>query len=249
MFGSPLFVGIAVYTRRNTLRLNEASGDNSGTAGQSITSKAQSLVFIGESPVAGVGVSNYQQSLTAMTARSLAEQTGCSFHWKAIGKNGITLAQTIEELLPKLTNTQCDLLVILLGVNDVTSLNSLTRWHQGITELIKQIRAFSQAKILVYGVPPLHQFPALVKPLGLIAGFRAYLFDLVTSAHPFCGKEFSFRLFKSSLTSEQFAADGYHPSEQGCREMGELIAEQLLPLAVSKTNEKGKNIDLPNRNC
>jgi lysophospholipase L1-like esterase len=227
---SPILIILAIRTKKITLRLPEATGEPYGCCKPANSSVKQNLIFIGESPVAGVGVETYQQSIAAQAARHLSEMTETTVCWRAIGKNGITIEKTIDSLIPKVPEQTIDYLVVMLGVNDVTSLKSLKHWHQSISKLVSKIRRFTNAPILVYSCPPLAQFPALPKPLAIAAGTRAHLFDQVTQHHPLNNIEFKFSQFKANIVTTQFAADGYHPSEAGCIEMGKRIATDLMAL-------------------
>ncbi len=224
---SPFILILAIYTKNKTPRLPEAGGEPKGIIKLASPCAKVSLLFLGESPVAGVGVDSYNQSLAAESARSFSKIITGSVSWAAIGKNGITIEQSIDELLPKVSQQPIDFVIIMLGVNDVTSLKSLKHWHQSIDRLIINLKKLTKAKILFYGSPPLGQFPALPKTLALVAGSRAALFDLVTKNHPLNGVEYFFSPFRSIVSPEHFAEDGYHPSKLGCVALGKRVAEDL----------------------
>lgn len=233
---SPVLVLLAIRTKKQTLRLPEADGEPFGNLQSSSLLPSLNLLFLGESPVAGVGVKAYNHSLAAQSANTFSKLTRRSVFWRALGKNGITIDRTIDELVPQIQEQTIDYLVIMLGVNDVTSLSSLNHWNLSIERLISKLRELTNAKILFYGCPPLAQFPALPKPLAIVAGARATLFDQVTQSHHLNDSEFVFTPFKTSIISDQFAEDGYHPSAIGCVEMGKRVANDLFQLKDSEKN-------------
>jgi lysophospholipase L1-like esterase len=244
---SPLLFLLGLRTEKNTLRMPEAAGQNSGSVNIKTQSEVSpqknsclkdnpiNLVFIGESPVAGVGVTNYKNSITSHTAQHLSKLTARTVNWAALGKNGVTIQQSIDHLVPKLNDQVIDYLVVLLGVNDVTGLTSLSQWNSSISQLITSVRKYTNAPISIYGCPPLGQFPALPSPLALAAGSRATLLDCVTKHHSLNTVEFKFYPFENALLDNQFALDGYHPSEQGCDALGQLIAVNLNRIQTEAT--------------
>ncbi len=84
----PVILAQGIHTKRTTVRLPEASGERFGHSSQN-DSPALKLVVIGESTVAGVGVSHQQQGLAAQVAMALEQQLAKSVQWFAYGKNGI----------------------------------------------------------------------------------------------------------------------------------------------------------------
>jgi len=230
LLGSPLLIPIALRIKKLTPRLPEAEGNPFGLVNFSNSEITKRIVFLGESPVAGVGVKHYERSLTACTASSLSLALGCNIDWRAVGENGIDIKQTVARLLGKALESPIDYLVVVLGVNDVTKMRSFKNWHVQIEILIKQVRKQSNCQIIFYGCPPLGKFPALPKLLSLVAGYRASILDNISRTHPLNNKEFQFVVFESAVSKQLFATDGYHPSEKGCVEMGRKISADIMTL-------------------
>lgn len=232
---SPVLIPIALYTKKTTPRLPEASGNNFGQVTSSKSKEKKTLVFLGESPVAGVGVKYYEQSITANTAIQLSQTLDISIDWLAVGENGIDIQQTVDRLINKIDTNSIDYLVVILGVNDVTKINSFKNWALQISRLVDVIRDRSNCPIIIYGCPPLSQFPALPRLLAWVAGYRGWILDNVSKSHHLNNKEFHFIKFEPSVLPEHFALDGYHPSEEGCQEMGRQIAGDIIRLFSDKT--------------
>lgn len=210
----PLFWLQGRWVRSRTVRLLEAGGECSGViAAGGIT---KTLVVLGESPVAGVGVECYEESLAAQLARVLSACSGYGVKWHALGENGINLRDTRTRLVPRLAGLQPDLIIAVLGVNDSTGLTSRRRWRVELLALRSDIQRKTKAPVLFAAVPPLDSFTALPQPLRFWLGLRARLLDAdlrrVFRAQP--------NVFLSPplppLTGGQLAADGYHPSVAGC---------------------------------
>ena len=63
---SPVVIPLALYTRRTTVRLPEASGEPRGQWGKG--APATRLLVIGESTAAGVGTAHHRQGLASQLA-------------------------------------------------------------------------------------------------------------------------------------------------------------------------------------
>ena len=208
-------------TRARTPRLPEAQGECSGfIAGDGLT---RCLVVIGESPVAGVGVDCYENSLTAELARVYALRTGQPVKWHAIGENGINLRDTRARLMPRLAGLQPDIVIVALGVNDSTGLTARRRWRSELLALATDLQDRTATPIVFAGVPPLGSFSALPQPLRFWIGMRARILDadLRTTLQDRPKVLLSSPL--RPLTPAELADDGYHPSRAGCQAWADVL--------------------------
>lgn len=87
----PLLIAQGRRTRRITPRLPDAAGARNGCATGSSADRPLSLLTLGESPVAGVGVDKHEQAITGCLARALAQRLNRSVAWQAYGRNGATV--------------------------------------------------------------------------------------------------------------------------------------------------------------
>ena len=151
--------------RSNAPRLREASGDREGKTGQG---KPLSLLILGDSAAAGVGVETQQDALSGAIITEL--QGEFMLQSKLHAKTGDTtkqVYQAIQQLEPK----KYDVVVTSVGVNDVTKLISAKTWIKQQKQLFTQIQNHFQPKlIIVSGVPPMQHFPALPNPLAWLFG-------------------------------------------------------------------------------
>ena len=244
IFLSPLLLVQALITKKITPRLPEAEGHCNGLAPSTRDSdETLYLTFLGESTVAGVGVETHTQGLAANTAFHIAKMAPINVHWHAIGENGIRLEATVERLVSQIPERDNQIIIICLGVNDVTGMTSLPQWEQGFNLLLRRLSSLNPAGIVFNGIPPMHEFTALPQPLRFVLGKRAMLMQSVIENHP--ERNNSFVVFPSvSLTSkEDLARDGYHPSKMGYFKWSGVIAEQLLTssrLPISSLSLQGK---------
>lgn len=222
----PLLLAQGVWTRRTVPRIGEAAGPNFGTVQGN--GRSLNLVMVGESTVAGVCAKTYETSLAAWTAVSLHQQTGQTIHWQAIGQNGIRARATRLELLPKI-GQQPDLLFVGLGVNDVTHFSSRSQWQQELRGLFQDMTLrWGSVPIIMSGLPPMHQFPALPQPLRWYLGERAAIYDQL--AQHICADfiNVTYLPLPKLDMAAYFCEDQFHPSELGYEKWGEILATAVV---------------------
>jgi lysophospholipase L1-like esterase len=216
----PVLLAQGRRARRRTPRLPEARGQATGTVGRGPLLR---LTVIGESPVAGIGVATYEESIAAQLARCLASRGACTVAWTALGENGADVAGVLTRLVPRLA--PCDCAVIVLGVNDTTHFTSLARWRERIGRLIVAARANCAGTIVVAGVPPMGRFTALPQPLRWWIGLRAAMLDAELRAC--AGEHGVLHAEVAALAPQHLARDGYHPSAGGCAAWAERLAVRI----------------------
>jgi lysophospholipase L1-like esterase len=227
----PVIVAQGIHTKRTTVRLPEAAGEQFGHSSIS-NQNALKLVVVGESTVAGVGVSHQQQGLAAQVAIALEQQLAKSVQWFAYGKNGARLADVCLTLLPQHLH-QADIILVSIGVNDTIRLSSLKHWQQHITALVTKIRQHSNAPIRFLTLPPMHQFTALPSPLRQVIGFRARALDAALRKSISKFVDCAVIDYQTPMKAHFLAEDGYHPSEVGYAVIGQDVAKALAQEALA----------------
>jgi lysophospholipase L1-like esterase len=189
------------------------------------------LVAIGESPVAGIGLSCSDETVAAATARALGRVTGKPIVWRAYGLSGATVRDAMERVLPRVAPEPADLLIVAFGVNDATAYRSPARYADDLAALVTAARSrVGDAAVVIGGVASLRSFPALPWPLRNILGWRSVALqaaaDRLTDRLPRLVVE----RFSMPLGPELFASDGFHPNLKAHTLWGEEIAALALPL-------------------
>jgi lysophospholipase L1-like esterase len=144
-----------------------------GASGYIGAGKAQPLrlITLGESTIAGIGVETHAEGFSGTLARALADQLGKPVEWKVYAKSGYTAERVTEKLVPQITETNIDLIVIGLGGNDAFHLNSPWRWRRSIRELIAALRQrFPETPVLFANMPPIKSFPAFTPLIKRVVG-------------------------------------------------------------------------------
>lgn len=228
LLGAPLFWWQGRQVRRHTPPLSEAPGLRHGeVVGDP---PALTLIGLGESPLAGVGVDSPVETVTARLAAELASQTGRAVAWSVHARSGITAGEAAIELIPTLPADRVDLALIAVGVNDCLKLRTPRRWRRDLSALLQALdERVDPRTVLLAGVPPMQHFPALPPPLAGMLGLRARLLDAVSAR--IAGHWANLAPVPMKLDGDaeaMFCRDGFHPSAAGHRRW----ADQLAPIAI-----------------
>ncbi len=170
------------------------------------------IIGVGDSIIAGTGVRELRDSLTATYARLLNARVQRPVEWRVRGRNGATSASVLRELVP--TVPECDLYLISVGVNDVTRRVTPSAFGRNVGGIHDRLREKAPASsVLFAGVPPLERFPALPAPLNSLLGAKAR--DLQqAAADALAGRPRTYcYFFPDTPPPGDFARDGFHPAE------------------------------------
>ena len=222
----PFLLPQAIRVRRTAPRFAGAAGPTTGSVGNG---PRTSLLALGDSIIAGVGASELSRALVGQTAAHLASLEHARVDWQAFGHTGFSTKTFLEHYGGGLPNADPDYVIISLGVNDVTSLTTGTRWAEQLKRTLSLCRQrYSGATIALAGIPPFAIFPLLPEPLRTVMGKRGESFDKLARE---LVREFPRTVhvpIATELDAASFSADGFHPSEEGYTEFGRGVADALL---------------------
>lgn len=183
------------------------------------------VLFLGESPIAGVGAGLHEAGVGGSFARAWAERTAQAVQWQVHGRNGFTAARTRDELIDELPPEPWPLLIVGLGVNDTLSLTRTSTYQRDLNSLVQRARArFGAQRVVLSGLPPVHNFPSLPSPLRQTLGLRAALLDEVTRRTAEALSDCVYVPLIERARPELFCEDGFHPGPLGYRSWGEALA-------------------------
>jgi len=208
--------------RKNTPRLLEASGERQGIVGNG---RPLSLLILGDSAAAGVGVETQKDALSGAIISELQDQY--SIRWKLHAKTGDTTKQVFQAV-QHLEQQNYDVVVTSIGVNDVTKLTSASSWIKQQKQLFQYIQARFQPKlIIVSGVPPMQHFPALPNPLAWL--FGQYAEQMNQKLQQWLSPQSQFEFLQYDIETFQamnlpMASDGFHPSKEVYAIWGQQVA-------------------------
>lgn len=215
----PILLWQSIGVRRAALSLPEAAGLREGQSG---TGPKLRLLIVGDSSAAGVGAQTQSEALSGQLVKTLAPKF--SVTWRLIAKTGATCQSTLEMLeADRAVNSDAfDVAFIALGVNDAVRLRSkrvFLRRHQAVREVLRT--RFGVGAIVVPGVPPLSDFPALTPLMRWVLGSHARRLDGALSQALSKEECIAFLPFDLPLTAEAMAQDGYHPNAESYAVLGD----------------------------
>lgn len=225
----PLMLPQALRLKRSAPRAAAAEGAREGFAGAAEAPRLR-LLALGDSPFEGVGIARIADTLPVRLAARIAEARGLRVDWRILAKNGATARSLRERLLPTIEPEPFDLILVSVGVNDVTGLSRGRRFADALDALLSDLRAHSpRAQIVLLGIPPMQAFPLLPQPLRAWLGGRSRRLEAlgVAAARRHRALHSPVRV---QPAPELFASDGFHPSELGHARWAEEVYAQLQAL-------------------
>lgn len=231
----PLLILQGLGVRRRALILQEPAGLRRGRQGKGPQLR---ILIAGDSSAAGVGVNHQTEGLSGQ----LSAQLGSQFEvlWQMEASTGHRTRDTLARLqaLPK---QQFDVVVLALGVNDVTHGTSRRKFHRQQTLLMQLLEdKFAPHLILVCGVPQMQHFPALPQPLAWVLGQQSARLDQVFARLAKARPTVVHLPFQLPQDPALAAADGYHPSAKAYQLWAEILAQKILSqLAPHRAGRSG----------
>nr|WP_221301556.1 SGNH/GDSL hydrolase family protein [Zhongshania antarctica] len=221
MIGPVLFVQ-GKYVKRVTPKLPEPEGHRHGQVGQG---KGLSLLIVGDSAAAGVGVDHQQRALSGRLVAPLSKTNAVS--WKLIAQSGDTSRQLLDRL-HAMPQEEFDSAVVSIGVNDVTGLTRASAWAGNVRLIVQLLtEKFGVRRVYLSSIPPMHLFPALPNPLRWWLGLRANQFNVLMSAVAESERSCIYVPIPYSGDLSAIAADGFHPGAEAYTVWGDCVAELI----------------------
>ena len=210
------------YVRTKTEILPEPAGARSGLTGNG---KPIRILVVGDSAAAGVGVEHQDEALLGCICRELADNYEVSY--ELIAMTGYTTSDLLDKLRT-IDVGHFDVVVTSLGVNDVTSATSLSKFLREQSALINLLRhEYGAGQLILSGMPPMGHFPALPHPLRWYFGYESRRFDKalrsLASTHS-C--DFVAYEFNGDLSL--WAADGFHPGPRVYQQWALMVAQKVM---------------------
>jgi lysophospholipase L1-like esterase len=218
----PALLMQGVYTRRVTPKLPEAEGEREGVAGHG---EGLRLLILGDSAAAGVGAPTQAQALSGQLVSLLARDYRVT--WKLWARSGLD-SQTLPVLLEQHASESFDVVLLSIGVNDVTSTLAVKQWITRQQRLIEVLRdKFSVKQIIFSPLPPMHLFPALPQPLRWYLGLRAARFNQQLAELTIRTDDCTLLTTRLAPVAGSMARDGFHPGPMIYRQWAGDAAEEI----------------------
>ncbi len=214
--------------RRETLKLPEPEGPRAGVTGSGPPLR---ILVVGDSSAAGVGVAHQRDALLGALLELLSPHHAVTY--RLCAKTGDTTAMAVARLRGVQDAAKFDVAVTGLGVNDVTQQLSLRQWIDDQRALRSVLRAkFGVRHLVISGIPPMAEFPALPFPLRSFLGRQATALE--TSLQKALADETGVTFVPLDFFSPdtKMAVDGFHPSAQVYSAWAEVLAQHILHAAA-----------------
>lgn len=223
----PLLLWQGKQVRKIALRLPEAAGRRSGMLG---SGKPLRLLICGDSAAAGVGIEQQQQALSGQLVQLLAKQY--QVNWQLAAKTGLDSAGLNSLLQQSYSHQnavyQLDVVVVSIGVNDVTARRSNAEFQQQIRALLNRLATdFTDPYVLFSAIPPMQYFTALPSPLNYWLGLKAAMLNQALATELSNWPKAQLISSNQTLTADMLAVDGFHPSESGCKIWAQLVFDAI----------------------
>ena len=231
LFLMPIIVAQGIVVKQRTPKLLEPIGERQGIVG---FGRPLSLLILGDSAAAGVGVEYQHQALSGVLLSQLMNEYKLT--WALHAKTGNNTRQVIDAI-NALEPQVYDVIVTSIGVNDVTKLTSTRLWIKQQKQLFTELRKkFDPKLIIVTGVPPMQHFPALPHPLAWI--FGKYAQQMNKELQGYLSTEPIFKFIEFDLEHFQemnlpMAIDGFHPSKEIYEIWGKQVASLVREFFTS----------------
>ena len=211
------------YVRLVTPRLPEPPGARHGTTGQGPELR---LLIAGDSAAAGVGASSQDEALCGRLVGYL--QQHCTVKWRLVAVNGLD-SPGLLKLLEETPAENFDVVVLSIGVNDVTGLRSPSKWLQWQDQLTNVIQTRFGPQLLIHSaVPPMHGFTALPQPLRWFMGRWALEMNRQLQEALSGQTRRTLHWPFQEAASDGLATDGFHPGPTGYSKWAEGLSRVIL---------------------
>jgi len=210
----PLSALQGLWLRRKAARLPGAEGHRQGSTGGG---EGLQLLAIGDSIIDGVGTRHINEALPVRFAAALAEETGRDVHWRVEGESGYDIVDVLQRLESLELRLPAELVLISVGVNDVTGLSSTRHWRRKVVELLDSLQLrWPGARIIFAGLPPMSRFPLPPQPLRFTLGLRASTLDRIAAGIISRYPNAIHIPTEINPHTHGFCEDGFHPSAESC---------------------------------
>lgn len=223
----PIYVWQGLGVRRRTTRMLPAQGPVMHEVGGQ--APAISLLVVGDSSAASVGIEQSEYGLAAQLAGLIAERTGRAVRWRAAGFNSATSGQIRDYVLPNLSSGPWTHIVLAIGTNDTKNFHSVSRFKKEFGGLLYALRAkWPEARVVWSPVLEFTRAPAMPPLLGRILEIRAT--EMNRMGVRLCNERGAIAAARLPITNPEagFASDGFHASEAGYRAWAEHLSDFVL---------------------
>ena len=222
----PIYIWQGLSLRRRALRL--APPQPQSVASEKGTGKTMSLLLLGDSSAAGVGVDDINHSLGGQLVKLLAERTSRPVKIRIAGCNSATAGQLRDYVVPNIKRQDFTHVIINVGINDTKNFHTGKRFCREFGTLIYALKTrFPDTQLIWSSILDMSHVPSLPTPLNKILGIRSR--ELRRHGEILCRERMA-QIPEGvwDPTTENFSRDGFHASRKGYHEWAEVLVSHIL---------------------
>jgi lysophospholipase L1-like esterase len=171
-----------------------------------------------------------EESLSVQFAGALAEYMQRRVDWFVHGESGLAVSGLMDRLEALNPAEKPDIILISIGVNDVTGLSSTRHWRRNVRRLLDRLNSDWPCAFTVFtGLPPMSRFPLPPQPLRFSLGMRAATFDTIASRLIAERPDVQHIPTLIDPLANDFCEDGFHPSAASNQIWAKELAAAIIP--------------------
>ncbi|MBA2317093.1 MAG: SGNH/GDSL hydrolase family protein [Euzebyales bacterium] len=221
--------------RIDTHVVPDGDGEGSGSAAQQQPAPLR-MVVLGDSTAAGVGSPTLDTSLPVLIAQRVADQLGRPVAVTGLGSSGAVTRDVVEHQVPAVADLAPDVVVAVVGSNDVTHGTPPWRLRDDVADLRAAVGDATDAPLVLAGIPLFGSADALGQPLRwVVDAYASVLRDVQRAAAAANGVPFVEIARDASPrfrgVPEAMSSDGFHPAPVGYGFWADAIAPVTVEAA------------------
>ena len=159
-----LLAAQALLATRGTYLPSDPGYQVAVTAGEDAPGRAMRVAVLGDSTVAGVGSPTADESLPVLIAERLADRTDRPVEVTGLGVSGARTRDVTADQVPRVADLDPDVVIAVVGSNDVTGVTSPWRLRSDIVDLHDEVDGVTDAPLVLAGIPRFY-VEAFARPL------------------------------------------------------------------------------------
>jgi len=190
------------------------------------------LVVLGDSTGAAVGASDIGHGYPRLIARALSEAVSRPVQLHVLSVSGARVRDVRNLQLPRLPTLDPDLVLIVVGANDVTHLTGRRAARRDLRAVIHGC-AQTGATVVVAGIPAMGTTRRVAEPLRSVLGWIGHRLDRVWHDETASGSALRVELAAETGSAfaadpSLFSADRFHPADAGYAIWADVLARGVI---------------------
>lgn len=192
------------------------------------TGSSNTVLWLGDSTVAGVGASNAAHALPLLVAAAAHDTS----RLRVLAMSGARIGDVVKRQAPQVAGERVGRIYIEVGANDVTHLTTVSAFEKRYDKLLGTLP--NDARVICIGIPDMGGAARFPSPLRQLVAARGRQLDRIV--RKVADKHRCTFVDLAAATGQKFrhdpakylAADRFHPSDAGYQLWAEAIVQTVL---------------------